>query len=229
MKKNYGYKKLFNKLFDEEFTNLSITAKFLFCLIADRMNLSIINDYIDSNDRFYVVFSNAKICEKCKCSHSKATKLLCELEHYNLIIRKKRGQGRADIIFLTEKALKIIESGNCTQNMSYKTFENKVKKQIEYDVLIERYNDSLIDDFVKLIVDIYITKKTHIRIGKNKYKTEYIQRRFKDLSAENIEYVISSIDKIDKPIKNMRSYLITSLYYSIDTTAIADYFAKEGD
>ena len=37
------------------------------------------------------------------------------------------------------------------------------------------------------------------------------------MTAEHIEYVISSLEKNTTEIRNMRAYLLTALYNSIDT------------
>lgn len=223
MANNYGYKKLFNELFSEEYKDLLVESKVLFCLIVDRIILSIDNNFIDKKGRYYVIFTNNEICKKLRCSHTKATKILRELEANNLIFRQKRGQGRADLIYLTAVGWKIIDMGNGKNKNKFEIVEKEVKNQIEYDILVEQNNDETINDFVNLITEIYLSKDDFIFIGKRRITTNFVKYRFQKLSAQNIQDVIESIEKNDKPIKNMRSYLISCLYNSIDTAAIADY------
>lgn len=223
MANSFGYKKLFNDLFNDKYKNLSLSAIVLFCLIVDRMSLSINNDFKDKKGHYYIIFTNKEICEKCKCSHTKATKILRELEANNLIFRQKRGQGHADLIFITSNGQKVISFGKVKHNNDPDFIENKVKNQIDYYSLINRYNNELIDGFVFLITDIIQLNDDYVSVGNRKIPADIVKYRFKKLTAESIEYVIKSIEKNDKPIKNMRSYLFSCLYNSIDTAEIADY------
>ena len=78
---------------------ISNDAKLLFTLLNDRFQLSLKNDFKDEDGCVFCYFSNREICEKLRCAHGKATKLLRELEDAGLIYREKT-IGKADHIYV---------------------------------------------------------------------------------------------------------------------------------
>lgn len=67
-----------------------------------------------------------------------------------------------------------------------------------------------------------------LRINQINIPTDKVRWRLKQLTAEHIEYVIGSLEKNTTEIKNMRAYLLTALYNSIDTLILPPYTALEG-
>ena len=78
---------------------ISNDAKLLFTLLNDRFQLSLKNDFKDEDGYVFCYFSNREICEKLRCAHGKATKLLRELEDAGLIYREK-SPGKADRFYV---------------------------------------------------------------------------------------------------------------------------------
>ena len=80
-------------------TPISNDAKLLYTLLNDRFQLSLKNDFKDEDGCIFCYFSNQEICERLRCAHGKATKLLQELEDAGLIYRVKY-KGKADRIYV---------------------------------------------------------------------------------------------------------------------------------
>ena len=78
---------------------ISNDAKLLFTLLNDRFQLSLKNDFKDEDGCVFCYYSNQEICERLRCAHGKATKLLQELEDAGLIYREKI-KGKADRIYV---------------------------------------------------------------------------------------------------------------------------------
>ena len=78
---------------------ISNDAKLLYTLLNDRFQLSLKNDFKDEDGCVFCYFSNQEICERLRCAHGKATKLLQELEDAGLIYREKI-KGKADRIYV---------------------------------------------------------------------------------------------------------------------------------
>ena len=85
---------------DKKFQKVSIEAKVLYGLLLDRMGLSIKNGWLDEDSRVYIIFTTEEIMEALYCADNKATKLLKELEGYELIERKRRGLGKPNLIYV---------------------------------------------------------------------------------------------------------------------------------
>ena len=62
-----------------------------------------------------------------------------------------------------------------------------------------------------------LSKESFVKISKRQISTQTFRARILKLTAEHIEYVIKSLEKNEGRIRNIRAYLLTALYYSIDT------------
>lgn len=85
---------------DDKFRALSTDAKLLYGLLLDRMYLSAKNNWIDKQGRVYQFFTIKQAQELLHFGHEKICKLFAELELADLIVRKRQGQGKANIIYL---------------------------------------------------------------------------------------------------------------------------------
>ena len=106
---------------------------------------------------------------------------------------------------------------NIYPSISYGDAIEDIRNQIEYDVLVERGYGSVLDEIVNLLADTVTSTAETVRINQINIPKEKVRWRLKQLTAEHIEYVISSLEKNTTEIKNMRAYLLTALYNSIDT------------
>lgn len=97
---SYRFTRLPNALLEnEKYTDLADGAKLLYAILANRLGLSAKNGLRDEQG-VYVFCTNKEICDSLRWSHQKATAMLRELERVGLIRRVKRGQGKADRIYV---------------------------------------------------------------------------------------------------------------------------------
>ena len=88
---------------DGRFKGLSSDAKLLYGLMLDRMALSMKNGWLDGENRAYIIYSVENIAEDLGCSKPTCTKIIKELDSESgigLIEKKRRGQGKPDIIYV---------------------------------------------------------------------------------------------------------------------------------
>lgn len=109
------------------------------------------------------------------------------------------------------------DMSNTNLSIDYDEIENEIKFQIEYDVLAERDYGGVLDEIVRLMTDTYCCASDTVWINKRQIPIQTVRKRLLMVTAEHIEYVISSLEKNKSKIKNMRAYLLTTLYNSIDT------------
>lgn len=69
---------------DPIFASLSSDAKVLYGILLDRMNLSMKNNWIDEENKVYIIFTIEEIAEIMCCATQKATKILQELDWTNV-------------------------------------------------------------------------------------------------------------------------------------------------
>lgn len=113
----------------DEFQETSTEAKLLYGLVLDRLQLSIRNQWLDSLNRVYIIYTVEDIMADLHCGNQKACKLLSELENKTgLIKRKRQGLGKPSLIYV----LKF--STSCPQNDSeshFKTCENHTSGDVK--------------------------------------------------------------------------------------------------
>ena len=83
---------------DDYFKDLSSDAKILYGLMLDRMSLSIKNNWIDEEDRVYIIFTLEQVMQYMNCGRDKGMKTLAELDTkkgIGLIERVKQGFGKS--------------------------------------------------------------------------------------------------------------------------------------
>ena len=94
----------------------------------------------------------------------------------------------------------------------------KIKKQIEYTCLLERYNRRQLDELVEIMLEVAMNTGKVIRIGRDQeYPREYVQERFSRINALHIERVMDGIEDNTVPVKNTKAYLLSVLFNSVST------------
>ena len=95
---------------------------------------------------------------------------------------------------------------------------DRVKKQIEYDCMVQRYSRQQLDELVEIMLEIALNKGKTIRIGKDQeYPREYVQERFTKINASHIEMVMEGISDNQVPVRSTKAYLMTVLFNSVST------------
>ena len=88
---------------DKRFSKLSSDAKLLFGLMLDRMSLSMKNQWLDKENRAYIIYRVEDVAEDLGVCRETAIKIMAELDSkkgMGLIEKKKMGLGRPDIIYV---------------------------------------------------------------------------------------------------------------------------------
>ena len=84
------------------FSSLSLQSKILYGVLLDRVSIARKNDWIDEDQRVYVVYPIAEIQEDMGISKKKAIESLSELESIGLIEKKQRGLGQPNILYVKD-------------------------------------------------------------------------------------------------------------------------------
>ena len=84
---------------DKRFKHMCCEAKLLYGLLLDKMSLSCKNGWHDEQGRTFIYYSINSIMEDLGCAHSKAEKLLSELEQFDLLRRKRQGLGKPSVLY----------------------------------------------------------------------------------------------------------------------------------
>ena len=115
----YSFYRIPKALFTEpNFRELSTDAKVLYGILLDRMSLSLKNQWLDAQNKVYIIFTVEEIMDALNCANQKATRLMVELEKQaGLIERKRQGLGRPNLIYVKNFAA-TINSKSCEKGDS---------------------------------------------------------------------------------------------------------------
>lgn len=97
------------------------------------------------------------------------------------------------------------------------TYRQQIKRNIEYDVIAERFDKAWLDEIVELMTDVVCSKEEHIRINKRDYPHEIVKSRFLKINSKHIEYIYFALKENTTKVRNIRAFLITTIYRSFDT------------
>ena len=105
----FSFYRIPKALFTEpNFRELSTDAKVLYGILLDRMSLSLKNQWLDAQNKVYIIFTVEEIMDALNCANQKATRLMVELEKKaGLIERKRQGLGRPNLIYVINVAATI--------------------------------------------------------------------------------------------------------------------------
>ena len=105
----FSFYRIPKALFTEpNFRELSTDAKVLYGILLDRMSLSLKNQWLDAQNKVYIIFTVEEIMDALNCANQKATRLMVELENQaGLIERKRQGLGRPNLIYVKNFAATI--------------------------------------------------------------------------------------------------------------------------
>ena len=287
----------------DDFRSLSCEAKILYGLMLDRMSLSRKNNWIDKQNRVYIMFTLDEIQEVLDCREQKACKLLKQLETCGLIERKRLGLGRPNILFVknfvapqalsaenhnpgdgqqspapddpgnppdypgdfppnntnkpepqslndenhnsdaVDTAVQGLRKTQCSNTDSSYTdfskinlsdpssngidgkmdsheyYEEWVKDNIEYDILVERNQTGkhYLDELVSIMVDALTSQKETIFVDGEHRPAEAVKKRLLSLDSSHIEFVQECLSENTTHVKNIKAYLLTCLWRAPET------------
>ena len=115
----FSFYRIPKALFTEpNFRELSTDAKVLYGILLDRMSLSLKNQWLDAQNKVYIIFTVEELMDALNCANQKATRLMVELEKQaGLIERKRQGLGRPNLIYVKNFAATINDK-NCEKGDS---------------------------------------------------------------------------------------------------------------
>ena len=88
----------------------------------------------------------------------------------------------------------------------------QAKEQIEYDILVEQFPQEELEEIVDLITEVYQTADGLIKIGERKIAVSFVQERFRRLNSLHIEYVFECLRSSPGNIRNIKAYLMETLF-----------------
>ena len=92
-----------------------------------------------------------------------------------------------------------------------------ITENIDYDIIVNDYPKAWLDEIVALMVDVICTREPFVRINKQDYPVEMVRERFLKIDCSHIEYIYDSLKNNSSDVRNIRAFLITTIYRSYET------------
>ena len=94
---------------------------------------------------------------------------------------------------------------------------------LEIDLLLRLYPDDedTLYQIVNLLVDTCATNRKTLRIAGDDKPAEVVRSRFMKLNADHIRFVLKCLAENSSPIRNMKQYLLASLYNAPTTMQLS--------
>ena len=94
----------------------------------------------------------------------------------------------------------------------------EIKKQIEYDVMVQRCQPSQLDELVEIMLEVRMNLSPTTRFSRDEvYPTFYVQDRYSRLNAEHIEQVLDGIRENTSKVMHTKAYLMKCLFNAPET------------
>ena len=89
-----------------------------------------------------------------------------------------------------------------------------ISGNIGYEILREeyRYDQDTLDEILELMVDVVCTTKDTVRISGDDKPAEVVKGRLLKLDSEHIRFVLDSLRENTTKIRNIKQYLLATLY-----------------
>ena len=101
--------------------------------------------------------------------------------------------------------------------------EEYFSHSLEIDLLLRLYPDDedTLYQIVNLLVDTCATNRKTLRIAGDDKPAEVVRSRFMKLNADHIRFVLKCLAENSSPIRNMKQYLLASLYNAPTTMQLS--------
>ena len=95
--------------------------------------------------------------------------------------------------------------------------KEKIKVDIGYNVLISKYNKEMVNEIYHIIFYTLTSNAKYFRVSGCSVDADKVKDVFSKLNQFHIEYVLESLCSTHAEIKNVKNYLVTTLFNSLQT------------
>ena len=104
-------------------------------------------------------------------------------------------------------------------------YRKMISGNISYDLLCQGYphQREQLEEILEILVETICTTRQTVRVAGNNFPSEIVKSRLLKLTAEHIRFVLGCLSRNTTKIRNIRQYLLTTLYNA--PTTIDNYYA----
>ena len=128
--------------------------------------------------------------------------------------------------FREEAAVELMEPNRWEETSMevLESYRKLIQENIEYEYLNQEYpyDQEMLNEIVELIVETVCARRKNTRIAGSDFCHEIVRSRLLKLNAEHIRMVLNGLKENTTKIRNIKQYLLTSLYNAPST--ISSYY-----
>ena len=102
------------------------------------------------------------------------------------------------------------------------SIKESIQEKIEYEFIVQRFDKDRLDEIVDLMVETLCSKRDYITVAGDDYPASLVKERLQRIDSTHIEYVFECLDKNTTFIRNIKKYLLTTLFTA--PTTIDSYY-----
>jgi hypothetical protein len=107
--------------------------------------------------------------------------------------------------------------------MGYDETREIVMENIEYDILVQRYEKAQLDEIVELMTETLCSQKQSLVIAGDEYPSEIVRKKLLKVDSTHIEYVLDCLKQNTTYVHNIKKYMLAALFNAPST--ISSYYS----
>lgn len=104
-------------------------------------------------------------------------------------------------------------------------YKELISKNIEYDFLVKNYSQEAADGILEIMLDAVCSRRDYLIVAGDEIPQAAVKSRLLKLDYGHVEYVLDCMNRNTSKVRNIKSYLLTTLYNSFST--IDHYYRAE--
>lgn len=98
-----------------------------------------------------------------------------------------------------------------------------ILENLEYEIIRERFDHERLDEIIDLMVETLCSTKETINIAGDEYPAQLVKEKLLRIDSMHIQYVFDCLEKTTTYIRNIKRYLLATLFNAPST--IGNYYA----
>lgn len=92
-----------------------------------------------------------------------------------------------------------------------------VQNHIDYENMCQQYNQERLDEIVSLIVEVLCSKAQFFTVAGSEQPAELVREQLLKFNSLHLQYVFECLDRNASNIRNIKAYLLTTLFNAVST------------
>ena len=106
-----------------------------------------------------------------------------------------------------------------------RAYRELIKRNIEYDILVERYGAERLDAVVELMLEAVVSQSPYCMIAGGELPREVVRARLLNINSAHIEYIFDCLDENTSKVGNIKAYVLATLFNAPAT--MDEYYRAE--